>query len=153
MARKKTKRKHHPRRRMGAVSGQTSALLQMLGGVIAGGVVKGFVDSAIAKQSTVKIDDKTLQAVEAVGGAFLAYKMKSPFLRGLGMGIAAGAVVAELKEMKVLTGASYGRVNPASLSFPNRVNGPGQSQTIYPSVGSPANPHAVGGANYAGVYD
>ncbi len=155
MAKKRKKTKHHPRRRMGAVSGSTSAMLQTLGGVVVGAIAKGFVDSAIAKQTTVKIDDKMLQAGEAVAGALLAYKAKSGFLKGIGMGLAASAVVAELKDMKVLTGLGIGTVNPASLTFQAQrgLNGPGKSQTIFPSVGQAVSPGAVGGAMYAGVYD
>jgi hypothetical protein len=150
-------KKHHAkRRRVGAVSSSMGNTLQTMGGVIAGAVLSRFVDNVIAKQTTVTIDPKMLQIGKVLAGGFAAWKMKNPLVKGIGMGFAAEAAVNELVAMKVLTGVGggFGRVNPASLAFSQqRLNGPGKSQTIWPSVGQPISVQAVGRAGlYNGVY-
>jgi hypothetical protein len=165
---KKRKHKKHNAKRK-RVSGPSSAegsgmnLLAAMAGVIGGAVASRFADNILAKQTTVTIDPKMLQMgkIAAGGaGAYFAKKIKQPalrsFARGLGMGFAAEAAVQELVTMKVLTGigGGFGRVNPASLAFnQQRLNGPGKSQTIWPSVGQPVSAAAVGRAGmYSGVY-
>jgi len=156
MARRKKRVHHHRRRRrVGAISGDAASTLQGLAGAVAGAVINKFVDNIIAKQTTVKIDDKTLQFIKMLAGGYAAWKLKQPFLRAAGLGFAAQSAVAELTDMGVLKG--IGRVDPRSLSFPNRLNGPaGGSQSNFPAIGEAVRPNAVGGISggmYAGIYE
>lgn len=150
------KRQHHGRR-MGAIKPETQTALMMIAGAIAGAVAKRFADNAIAKQTAVTIDPKLLSFGEVVIGGGVAWYAKNPFLKGLGLGIAAEAGVSGLVAMQVLSGTDMAlALDNRRLALPvPRPNLAGT--TITPSV---AGVNAYGfpqgslgkSAKYAGIY-
>lgn len=117
MPKKKTHKKKHTTHRkhgrMGALNLQKDQDLLMIGaGVITGAIVKRFADNLIAKQSGttgVTVSQKTVNVVEALGGAAMFYFLDQPFLRGMGAGLVGGVAYDASKDLK-LAGIGEGPV-------------------------------------------
>lgn len=109
--RKTTKKKSGKRsgsggRKMGALSlDKDQNLLMMAAGVVGGAIAKKFIDTVIAKQDTINVEQKTIDGLEVVGAAVGFYMIDSPFLRGAFLGIGTAAAVSGLQQMDVLKGS------------------------------------------------
>lgn len=117
------------KKKVSGISAKGEDTLMLLGGTLLGALAKRFGDTIVAKQTIVtdpakiKIMKYVIDGIEVVGGAFVAYKMKHPFVKGLGVGFAMEGGIHGLQTMGVLAGV--GAVDAASMSFPDRagVNG------------------------------
>lgn len=152
MAQKKKKKggsKSPSKKRVGAVSAQGEYSLMLVGGALIGALGKRFGDTIMAKQTIVTDPAKiktlkyVMDGVEVAGGAFLAYKAKHPFVKGIGVGFAIEGGVHGLQTMGVLAG--MGDVDPSSLSFPMRrqlqgINNTGKNQLGNSSIVNKRNP-------------
>jgi len=134
------------KKKMGAVSERGEFGLMLIGGAFVGALAKRFGDTVLAKQTvvtdanTIKYIKYGMDGVEVLGGAFIAYKAKHPFVKGLGVGLAIEGSIHGLQTMGVLTGVPD--INPATLKFPvqqNRVNGPNDNGKSQLGQGSPVN--------------
>lgn len=111
--RKRSKTKKRGGRRVGALSmNKDQDLLMLAGGAIVGGIAKKFIDTALAKQETLTVDQKTIDGIELVGGGVIFWMVDQPFLRGMGLGLTAAASVSLLQEMEVLKGMSASPMVP-----------------------------------------
>lgn len=158
-AKKRSGRKTGSRKRKvsGLTSPATMDLVQLVAGAITGAVVKRFGDNILAKQTAIVIDDKLKAFGGFVIGAGAAYFFKQPFLRGIGVGIAAESGVAGLVSLGVLSGSDM-NTGRGLVIYQPRPNMSGTTMT--PSVGAgstnaygfPQSKSGVGKATYAGVY-
>lgn len=145
MAKKKTKKKSGGAKRMSGVSiskAQTEEIYLALG-VLGGAIGKHFIDTALAKQETLKIEQKTVDGLEILASAagFL-FAGDQAFVKGLSIGLGASAAVSLLQEMDVLKGPGL----PPMVPFRPRPKLNGVTQT--PGV---ASPNAYGFNNPPGV--
>lgn len=133
MSKRKKKVHHFKRRKVSGLkmSQQANTGLQMLAGAVVGAIAKRFIDAAIAKQTTVTIEPKTLAFIEGLGGLAIIYTQKNPLLQGVGIGFAAESAVKIAQEMKLISGPAIQYTNFRKLGVP-RPNMSGAS--ITPSV-------------------
>jgi hypothetical protein len=146
MAKKKTKKKSGGGgKRMSGVSISKSQQdeIYLALGVLGGAIGKNFIDTALAKQGTLKVEQKTVDGLEILAAAagFL-FAGDQAFIKGLSIGVGAAAAVSLLKEMDVLKGAEL----PPMVPFRPRPKLNGVTQT--PAV---AAANAYGFNNPAGV--
>ena len=124
--RKKTRRTHtrhrvhhHKRRRMGA-AGPKGQLLTILLAAGAGGLIARYASDKLFSFLPAFLSASTQAYIKAgvlaVGGGFLAYKMKNPLLKGVGVGVFVEGVHSIGQATGIVTG--MGRTDPASLVFP-----------------------------------
>lgn len=137
-AKKKTTKKKTGKR-MGAVAmkAETSNALMMIGGAIAGVLVKRLGENALNAQTAVTINPKVLFAGETLLGGIMTVMGKHPFVKGAGLGIAGSSAVQLAQSMKVLNG--IGLVDPGYVTFTNNARpmitrAPMSGASITPSV-------------------
>lgn len=110
---------HHKRRRIGA-AGPKGQLVTHLLAAGAGALIGRFgsdkIMSFLPATMTAQTKGYIKAAVLAVGGGFLAWKMRNPIVRGLGTGLFVEGVHSFGQTMGWVSGV--GRVDPASLVFP-----------------------------------
>lgn len=137
MKRGRKKKHHHRRRRMSGATLTPAAKtgFEILAGAVAGAIAKRFLDSAIAKQDTVKIEPKTLAFLELVAGGLIVYTGKMPFIQGIGIGVAAESTVKIAQEMNLISGPAINYSNFRKLGAPK------------PNMGGNAITPSVAGAN------
>lgn len=111
MAKKRKKTKTYKKRsRMGAASFgpktgvNAGDMWALAGGVIAGAIGKKFLDTTLAKQETLKIDQKTLDAAGVAAGVVGLIYLEGAFLQGLSIGVGSASAISGLQELKVLKG-------------------------------------------------
>lgn len=133
MATAKKKKKKTVKRRVGARGGKGSEILMLLLGVAGGSLLGRF---AAGFQTFVK---GILLGVLQVGvGVFIAYKVKSPLLKGVGVGLATNGLVYSLGSKGLaLLPASVGEVY-----FPQPAKVAGYADV--PMVGRFPSPASVG---------
>lgn len=134
-AKKKTTKKKTGKR-MGAIAMKqdtTNALL-MIGGAIAGVLVKRLGENALNAQTAVTINPKLLFAGETLLGGIMVVMGKHPLVKGAGLGIAGSSAVQLAQTMKVLNG--IGLVDPGYITFTNNTprRMPMAGASITPSV-------------------
>lgn len=113
---KRKKKKSGGSRRMSGLS--ISKLQQddllMAVAVVGGAVGKKFIDTVIAKQDTLKVEQKTVDGLEILASAALfMFGGNQPILKGLAIGLGSSATVSLLQEMDVLKGP----ILPAYVPF------------------------------------
>ena len=146
--RRKSHKKTHRRRRMGAVRG-SGDVIETLVGVCGGSVLGDVVANAITAPAYV------LGVSEIIVGAGIAYFGGGlAIVKGAGMGIAAAGLVSALQDAGAIQGIA-GLVNPsAATALPKRLNG----FRDVPAVGAFPKPAMVGRTErmmkqaYKGVY-
>lgn len=98
-------------RRMGVASSvnlnKTEDLLMLAGGVVAGGIAKGFVDQTLAKQDQIKINQNLVDGLQVVAGGAAAIMLKHPFFKGAGIGLGTAATLSALRTAGVIKGGSF----------------------------------------------
>lgn len=127
----------HHKKKVGGVSSTGEYALLLTSGALLGALLKRGGDTVMAKQTfvtdpnTIKTLKYVIDGVEVIGGGFLAYKAKHPFVKGVGVGFSIEGGIHTLQTMGVLAG--MGMVEATSIAFPVRkelrgINDTGKSQ-------------------------
>ncbi len=117
---------HHKRRRMRGMgaAGPKGQLLTILLAAGAGGLIARYASDKLFSFLPASLDAKTQQYIKAgvlaLGGAFLAFKMKSTGWQAMAKGAGVGIFVEGVHSFGQATGlvTGMGRTDPASLVFP-----------------------------------
>lgn len=135
MAKRKSRKKKTSRAgrkgRVGALNfknKQDMDLIMLAGGTLLGGVAKRLGDTLIAKQAQttgVSIKQGTVDTIEILGGGALFYLMDSPFIKGLGLGLAGATVYTMTANLRL---AGIGQ-STALVPFQPRPNVNGVTRT------------------------
>ncbi len=107
MAKKKTKTRR--RRSIGAAGGNE---MQVIAGVLIGTLGQQFVASKLAD----KVNPKLIGAGSAVAGYLGAKKMRSPMMKGISMGFAAGGALSLAKSAGIVQGV-VGAADDVQMDF------------------------------------
>lgn len=148
MANKKTKKKKSSggggKRMSGvAVSKQQQEEIYLALGVLGGAIGKHFIDTALAKQETLKVEQKTVDGLEILAAAAgFMFAGDQAFVKGLSIGLGASAAVSLLQEMEVLKGVGLPPMVPFRIH--PKLNGLTQTPNV-------AGANAYGWNNPAGV--
>jgi hypothetical protein len=146
---KKHRKKHKPtkKRKVGALN--SDALMLLVGG-IAGAVAAHVGDVVFTGQSSY------LAFGEIAGGGALAYFPKQPFVKGLGIGVAAYGSILALQTAGVIQGiANMAGVDMATSYNTRRIAGYRDVPRVgdFPKPSSVGRPQAMDRRLYAGVYN
>jgi hypothetical protein len=131
MARKKRKssrRRSRGRRRVGAISQNTSQTLALAGGVVMGVMATRFVKKFIpppTDPAKVKSREYLVAGGEVLAGGALAYYSKNALLKGVGLGLAAGGALQVGQTAGIISG-----VGAIGDSFMLPTSGTSQLQRI-----------------------
>lgn len=107
--RKKGGKKRKSYRRMSGV-GLTASLKKnedylILGtGVVVGAIGKGFIDQALAKQDTVKVNQNMVDGLQFAAGVAGVLYLDGAFLKGLSIGVGSAGAVSGLRTLGVIKG-------------------------------------------------
>jgi len=102
MARRKKTKKHrtHHRRRMGAI--HTGGMMNDAMGLV--GLLAGTVVATSAQRQMTSLNPKIVSGLEVVGGLMLKHHFPSPFMQGMGWGIAGGGTIGLAHEVGMIHG-------------------------------------------------
>lgn len=126
-------------RRMGAASFTGSLkknedFLILGAGVVVGAVAKGFIDQALAKQDTIKVNQNMVDGVEVAAGVAGVLYLDGAFLKGLSIGVGSAGAVSGLRTLGVIKGTSPMRMVPFRARLAARVNNMNGGVTRTPGV-------------------
>jgi hypothetical protein len=154
MARKKKGKKSKTRRRVGGISKEGIKTVAMY---IAGGIA-GVVGGRLINNTMATTNGTLMGGAEVLVGGAIAFKVKNPLMKGIGIGLAANGGLYALgsKGLAVLP-ASMGYGPPMQQGY-RSING----YRDVPKIGFPK-PNAIGRSNnmessrvarmYAGIYN
>lgn len=147
MARRK-KKSHH---RRGRVRGAGKTDMANTGMTLAGTII-GIVAGRVISTKVTQLQPKIMAAVQAVGGGLIAWKMKSPLVKGIGYGLAANGVLVAGKEFNIplLSGIGqsidYSTVSRQVAGYRDVPKIAGEGVNQFPR------PNAVGKRNITSIY-
>lgn len=127
-----SKRKH---RRISGVTAQLKKnedILVLAGGVLIGGVAKGFLDQTLAKQETLKLDQKLVDGLEVAAGVAGAIFLEGPLLKGIAIGLGTSAAYSGLRGLGVIKGIGMPMVpfRPRPIQARYSMNGATQTPAV-----------------------
>ncbi len=131
MARRKKSRRHHSRRRRVGAVNMKGALAKLAG--IAAGVFAGRL--IITKMASSSLTPQILGAGVIAGGIFIPKFLKSDLGQGIGDGMAAIGLLAELQSFNVLSGIG---AYPPPGQYSSVATGNNYNATAARAVGAPA---------------
>lgn len=144
MARRR-KKHHHRRRRVGAVN--VKGVVTKVAGVAAG----IFASRLLSTKLSTTLSPKITGAISIIAGVMLPKYIKSPIGEGIGDGLLAGGVLAELQAFNVVSGIGYMAPGVAAMVKTGHNNyTPSTARTVGANV-RPFVKQAVGNSSLSGI--